>query len=311
LPDPLLDAPESERPPIGLAQRWSALPGNVRGGILFILGSAIFAVMMALIKMAGERLHVTEILFFRQVTMTAIAMPVIIAGWPGSLQSQRPKLQLLRVAIAFLAMMLGFSALIELPLAEMTVITFSKSFFTALLAIIFLSEVVHLPRWIAIVCGFIGVLIIVWPQGDQSISFWHVAAIGSAVCVSAVMIMIRILAQLDQPVTILTYQAVGVGLLMIPPTIYFWQMPTPWEWGLLVAIGVLSAVAQYLNILAMKAGEASAMAPLEYTRLVFVTLLGLWLFAEWPDTRVWIGAAIIVGAALYVMHRERVARVDL
>ena len=82
------------------------------------------------------------------------------------------------------------------------------------------------------------------------------------------MIIIRILARLDQPVTILTYQAVGVGVLMIPPTIWFWQMPTAFEWGLLVAIGIISAVAQYLNILAFKAGEASALAPLEYSRLL-------------------------------------------
>ena len=77
---------------------------------------------------------------------------------------------------------------------------------------------------------------------------------------------------------------------------------------LLLGIGVLSAIAQYFNILAMKAGEASALAPLEYSRLIFATVLGLWLFAEWPEARVWIGAAIIVGAALFVLHRERRAK---
>ena len=60
-----------------------------------------------------------------------------------------------------------------------------------------------------------------------------------------------------------------------------------------------------MNILAMKAGEASALAPLEYTRLIFAAALGFWLFSEWPEPRVWLGAAIIVGASLYVLHRER------
>ena len=64
-------------------------------------------------------------------------------------------------------------------------------------------------------------------------------------------------------------------------------------------------MAQYINILAFKAGEASALAPLEYTRLLFATILGLWLFAEWPEPRVWLGAAIIIVAALYMMNRER------
>jgi len=179
------------------------------------------------------------------------------------------------------------------------------------LAIALLGEVVRLPRWTAIICGFVGVLIIVWPQPGQTLSLWHLAALGSAVCVSLVMIVIRILAQIDRPVTILTYQAVGVGVLMIPPTIWFWVTPTLREWGLLIGIGVLSAIAQYLNILAMKVGEASALAPLEYTRLIFATALGFWLFLEWPEPRVWIGAAVIVVASLYVMHRERrAARAD-
>ena len=261
--------------------------------------------MIALIKIAGERLHVTEVLFFRQLTMTLIAAPMIIAGWPGSMHSARPGLQVIRVAMAFLAMTLGFLAFIELPLAEATVIAFSKTFFTTILAIIFLSEIVRAPRWIALVVGFVGVGIIVWPDDEFGLNVWHIMSIASAVCVSVVMIIIRILARLDQPVTILTYQAVGVGVLMIPPTIWFWQTPTMFEWGLLIAIGAISALAQYLNILAFKAGEASALAPLEYTRLIFATVLGLWLFNEWPDPQVWLGAVVIILAALYMLHRER------
>ncbi len=208
-------------------------------------------------------------------------------------------------------MTLGFSAVIHLPLAEATVISFSKAFFTTLLAILILGEVVRLPRWMGLAAGFAGVVIIVWPEPGTTLSVWHLAAIASATCVSLVFIIIRVLAQIDRPVTILTYQAVGVGALMIVPTIWFWQMPTTHEWLLLLGIGVLSAVAQYWNILAMKAAEASAMAPLEYTRLIFATVLGLWLFAEWPEARVWIGATIIIGAALYVLHRERRAKLRL
>lgn len=307
MPDPLIDPPPDD-PWQDFNKRWNALPPNVRGGLLFILASAIFSVMISLIKIAGEHLHVSEILFFRQLTMVLLALPAIIAGWPGSMQSKRPKLQLIRVGIAFVAMTTGFSAVIHLPLAEATVISFSKTFFTTLLAIVLLGEIVRLPRWTALLAGFTGIVIVVWP--DQAVGFttWHLVALISALCVSFVMVIIRILAQIDQPVTILTYQAVGVGLLMIGPTIWFWEMPTALEWGLLLAIGVLSAIAQYINILAMKVGEASAIAPLEYTRLLFATVLGLWLFSEWPTIQVWLGAAIIIGSALYVLHRERTAR---
>ncbi|MEM0989381.1 MAG: DMT family transporter [Pseudomonadota bacterium] len=311
MPDPDVD-PLPPDPPAGLnetlAERWAALPGNVRGGILFIVASAFFSVMIAMIKLVGDRLHVTEILLFRQVTMVTIAAPAIIRGWPGSLHSARPKLQVIRVGLAFCAMTLGFSAVIHLPLAEATVISFSKAFFTTLLAIVILGEVVRLPRWTGLVLGFIGILIIVWPSEAKAFEIWHVVAIASAVCVSLVMVIIRTLAQIDQPVTILTYQAVGVGALMVGPAIWFWQWPTATEWALLIGIGVLSWAAQYLNILSFRVGEASALAPLEYTRLLFATVLGLWLFAEWPEPRVWLGAAIIIAAALYVLHRERKAK---
>ena len=305
LPDPSVDSP---LPHVGLAARWAALPGNVRGGLIFLVSSALFTVMIGLIKIVGQRLHVTEVLVFRQATMIVLALPAIWAGWPGSVRSSRPALQFGRIGLAFLAMTLGFSAVIHLPLAEATVISFSKTFFTTVLAIIVLGEIVRAPRWTALVLGFVGVVIIVWPDESHGLEIWHLAALGSAICVSGVMIVIRILARTDQPVTILTYQAVGVGLLMLPPAILFWVWPSFEELLLLLGIGVLSAAAQYLMILAMKAGEASALAPLEYTRLIFAAVIGFWLFAEWPEPRVWIGAAIIILASLYTLHRERRAR---
>ncbi|MEM7188522.1 MAG: DMT family transporter [Pseudomonadota bacterium] len=307
MPDPILETETDPPAKSGWAEYWSRLPSNVRGSLLFILAAALFSIMVSLIKIAGEGMHVTQVLFFRQVTMVLVALPVIIAGWPGSIQSKRPKLQLFRVAIAFMAMTLGFGAFIELPLAEVTVISFSKAFFMTLLAIIFLSEVVAGPRWIALILGFAGVTIIVWPGEASNWNIWHLAALASAMCVAVVMIVIRILSQLDQPVTILTYQAVGVGILMFVPMTFFWQMPTMEQWLLIGAIGVVSAMAQYMNIVAIRAAEASALAPLEYTRLLFAVALGWWVFGEWPEDRVWIGAVIIVSAALFVLHRERMA----
>jgi len=223
--------------PVGHRNRWinawSSLPSNVRGGVLYIAGLAVFAVVIALIKLAGERLHVTQILLVRQATMVLITVPVIIVGWPQSLQTKRPGLQFVRIVLAFLAMMMGFAAVIHLELAELTIITFSKAFFTTLLAIFFLKEIVRVPRWIALVVGFMGVLIVVWPEQGQLVGVWHLGALAGALCVSAVTVSVRVLAQVDTPVSILTYQAVGVGILMIPLGIWFWESPTIYEWGLL------------------------------------------------------------------------------
>ena len=289
-----------------LAVRWRRLPGNVRGGLLLLLSALFLSVMVALVKRTGNTLHVTEILFFRQLAMFLIASPVIFSSFPRSLHTQRLGLQLLRIVVAFLSMLLGFTAVIHLPLAEATTISFARTFFTTILAILVLREIVGPRRWAAVAAGFFGVVVVAWPSGEGAFNIYGLLAIVSAAMVAGVVVIIRQLSQVDQPITILSFQAIGVGLLMLPPAIYFWQTPTLEEFAMLGAIGVLAVIGQYLNILALKYGEASALAPLDYARLVFVLFLGLWMFDEWPEPRVFLGAAIIVGAAIYTLHRERV-----
>lgn len=288
---------------------WRAIPGNVRGGIWMMIAAAFFSMMVALIKAAGETLHVTEILFFRQVFMMVLVFPVIASRFPQVFKTKRPGLQAIRILSAATAMLLGFTAVLHLPLADAITIGFAKTFFITIFAILFLSEVVGIRRWAAMAIGFIGVLVVAGPAGGESINLYGLMAIGSAAAAGLVMIIIRILTRTDKPVTILTYQAIGIGLLMIPPTIWFWKMPNTEEWILLIAIGVFSLLGQMSNIYAFRAGEASAIAPLDYLRLFFGTFIGLAMFNEWPEPKVFIGAAVIIGAALYTMQRElKVAR---
>ena len=288
-----------------LALKWHALPGNVRGGLYMLVAAFLFSVMIALIKIAGQRLHVTEILFFRQLTMIAIAAPIIAPSFPRSLYTARPGLQALRIILAFFAMVLGFSAFIHLPLAEVTTVTFAKTFFITVLAILLLGEVVGARRWGAMIAGFLGVLVIAWPSGTDALNIYGFMAVISSACVAAVIIIIRKLSQVDQPITIMTYQAMGVGLLMVLPAIYFWKTPTLGEIMLLIAIGGFSALGQYCNIMSLRAAEASFVSLFDYSRLVYSLLLGLWLFNEWPETRVFFGAVLIIAAAIYTLHRER------
>ena len=175
----------------GVRSAWLRLPGNLRGAIWMLLATAVFSVMLVLIKFAGQRLHVSEILFVRQVTMVTLAAPVIIRGFPGSLISQRVDLQLLRVVTAFFAMLLGFTAVIHLPLANATTISFAKTFFVTILAIVLLGEVVGIRRWAALAVGFAGVVIVAWPDSGEGFSIYAAMALVSAACVGLVMILIR------------------------------------------------------------------------------------------------------------------------
>ncbi|MCP4390514.1 MAG: EamA/RhaT family transporter, partial [Gammaproteobacteria bacterium] len=104
--------------------------------------------------------------------------------------------------------------------------------------------------------------------------------------------------------TIMTYGALGVGVVMILPGIYFWLEPTAMEWYLLIAVAVVSYFAQKCNIFAYKYGEASLLASLDYVRLLWATLLGYLVFDQFPDGSTWLGAAIVVAAAIFMIYRE-------
>lgn len=289
-----------------LAVKWRSMPGNLRGCLWILLATFFFSIMVTLIKIAGQHMHVTEILFFRQLTMLVLALPVILNNFPRALVTRRPGLQAIRLGAAFFGMLFGFTSIIYLPLAEATTLSFAKTFFVGILAILFLGEIVGFRRWSAIIFGFLGVVVIAWPADGTSFNIYSLMAIGSAMAVAVAMITLRQLAQVDLPVTILSYQAIGVGLMMLPPAIYFWTTPTLAEIGLIILIGILTSIGQLCNIQGFKAGEASAIAPLDYARLVYAIIFGYLIFNEWPDPRVFVGAGMIVAAAIYTLHRERI-----
>ena len=106
----------------------------------------------------------------------------------------------------------------------------------------------------------------------------------------------------------MTWSSLGIGLAMAVPGIYFWRWPSPWEWVLLGALGVVSYVGQRFNIYAYKHGEASLLASLDYVRLLWATVFGFLVFGHFPGLPTWIGAAIVVAAAVFTIYRETLRR---
>ncbi|NVK33090.1 MAG: DMT family transporter [Rhodobacteraceae bacterium] len=292
-------------------QKAGGLHLNTIGALWILLAAFLFTIMSVLIKTLGENHSVFQILFIRQITMLLIVTPGIVKGLPNTLKTQKPKLQIARIVLATAAMVCGFTAVIELPLAEATTISFSKTLFVTVLAIVFLHETVGIHRWIATLIGFVGVLIMMKPEGAGFVDIYALLAFVSAGAAACVMIILRILTRYDEPRTILTYQAFFVGLIFAGPAYYVWVTPTPFEWVLLIALGIVSWAAQSCNIRAFRAGEPTAIASLDYTKLLYATIFGAVLFNEWPSIDTLIGASLIILAALYIIHREAVLRKQL
>ncbi len=287
-----------------LAGRIRGLRGNIVGCLWVLLAGLLFTIMLSLIKELGETLHATQIIFIRQMIMMLVAAPILVRTLPGSLRTSYPGLHTLRVVLASIAMITGFTAVIHLPIAEATAIGFSRSFFITVLAIFFLGEVVGRHRWAATVVGFIGVIIILRPTGEGALTFYGLLSVFAAACAAAVVVTVRKLSQHETATTILVYQATFVGLIMLGPAIWFWRTPTWTEAGLLFATGLVSWAGQMSNIKAQQNGEANLLASLDFIRLLYAGIIGWFFFAETPDFFTLAGSAVIVCAALYTMHRE-------
>ena len=282
---------------------WLSKPGNVRGAIWILLAALFFSIGVVFIKDLGQRIHITQILFVRQMVMLLTVMPILISGFPLILKTNHFHIHMARVFLALIAMLTGFSAVIHIPLAQATAISFAKTFFVTLFAIWILKEKVGVRRWSAALVGFVGILIMIRPDSD-GLNGWAMAAVVGAAAAGMVMIILRYLSRFERPITILSYQAIFIGILVLPPALYYWETPTAEEWVMLLLVGLTSLLGQWFNIRAFRVGEATAIASLDYTRLLYATLFGAMFFSEWPTTETFIGAGIIIAASLYTVLRE-------
>ena len=290
-----------------LYRRWQAMGGNVRGSLIILAASLVTVVMSALIKQIGQTIPVFEILFIRQIIVLVFLFPVIVKYIDSVFVTPVFGYHMFRASMSVVAMYTGFTAVVYMPLAEVTAISFVRTLFTTILAIVFLKEVVGIRRWASVVVGFIGVVVIVRPD-PENLNTYALFALTSAFLVSAITIVMRKLSQVDNPSTIMAYQSIFITLAMAGPAAYQWVTPSVEEAFIILLIGILMSVMQWLFIQAFRVGEAAAIAPMEYSRLLYAAAIGIVFFAEVPTAWTLSGAAIIMASTLYTMHRNAVKK---
>ena len=289
---------------------------NILKGILFKLASALmFAIMSALVRFAGETVPVGQVVFFRSAF--AILPVVVIYAWRRELvaavRTTRLPGHVGRGLIGGIGMFFNFSALARLPLAEVTAIQFASPLMTVALAAIMLKERVRIYRWSAVVVGFIGVLVMLTPHLEVSNLARHSSAerIGAALALvsaffnAGAVIQTRRLTDTETTSSIVLYFSVVCALTGLVTLPFGWKMPNGWELIALVGTGILGGLAHLLLTESYRYAPASMVAPFDYTAILWAFVLGYAMFGEIPTTMVFAGAAIVVGAGLYVLWRER------
>ncbi len=256
-----------------------------------------------MIKALDGNISTWQILLIRQMVMLGFLIPLFRTyGW-AAYQSHSPKLQFVRIALATVTLLCMFWSVSKMPLADNTVLAFSKVFFVTLLAAIVLKEKIGIRRISALVVGFLGVVLIMNPEGGIPLLYTSVALLGAASAAGA-MIVIKQLSKYDEPKKLVLYQATFVGLIALIPALITWETPTLKQAALLVGIGATSYVGQIANVTGYKYGDAAVIAPMDYFRLLGAVAFGYWFFDEIPRGVTWAGAALIIGASLYTIYRE-------
>jgi len=209
-------------------------------------------------------------------------------------------------ALMFMAMTgINFWALQYLQLTVTSSIFFSVPLIIALASASFFGERLDAGKWIAIVAGFAGVLVIVRPWGAE----FHPAMLASvvnALLYAVFMMMTRRLAAYDSPETIQYLPAVGAAIGLAPFALAAWETPEGWlEWSVACLTGVLGGLGHYLLALAHRYAPASVIAPFLYQQVIYMALFGYLVFGDVPSAWVWLGAAVVVGSGLYLFARER------
>lgn len=276
-----------------------------------LVAVALFALMDAGLKLLSPHYPALQVGALRGMSSLPFVLAWILAtNGLRNLLRVRWRLHLLRAALG-IAMMAGFVyGLRTLPLSTAYAITFVAPLLVTAMAVPLLGEHVGPRRWIAIAVGLVGVVVILRPTGEGMLTLGGLAILLAAVCYAASAITVRMLARTDSTQAmvfwLMALMALGSALLAWRD----WLPIQPAHVWIIAGVGLAGSLAQVALTEAFRRGEASLVAPLEYTALLWGTVLDVTLWGLLPDAITWVGAAIIVASGLYLLRRERVRGVS-
>ncbi len=281
----------------------AGLSANMQGALWLVLGTLLFSFNDASVKTLGHAISAYEITLVRFVLGLVLLAPAFHRfGW-RNLKTDRLHSHIARAAVAGVAQYGSYYAVIHLILASATAISFSRPLFQTLLAVWILHEAVGRRRWWATAIGFAGVVVMVRP-GHDTFHLASLVAVGAAFLFGLSLIQIRLMARTEPPARILFYYHLIAAILFAGPAIAHWQNPTLHQALFLLLVGMFTTAAMWCFVTAYSIAETSFIGPIEYVRLIYAVLIGYFIFREVPDTWTLAGAAVIVGATLYLARAE-------
>jgi drug/metabolite transporter (DMT)-like permease len=251
------------------------------------------------------------IVAWARFTVHVVLVGVFLRGWrkPSRFRANNLPAHILRGAFLFGSTMCNVMALKTLQLAETTSIYFFGPMVITALAGPLLGEWAGWRRWLAILSGFVGVLVITRP-GVGVFGVGHLFALGSMLSNSFYVIMTRRMSASESSESLILFSALAPAVLLLPMLPFSHGLPQDgWHWFILVMLGVFGAGGHWMLVQAYRLATTTALAPYPYSQMVWMILSGWIIFHQFPDRWTLVGAAIIVASGLYIVHREHTLRV--
>lgn len=289
---------------VDLRTGYSRLSGNVQGALWMLASAATFTLMTSLVKFLGENYSPALQTFYRSAAGIIVLAPLILRDPRGALHATKPGILIYRALAGTLGMVLAFWAYQEMPLAEANALSFTRTLWIVPLAIFILREKIGMWRLGATLAGFIGVLIMLQPTIANAVGWPAAAALASALLFATTVTGVKVLTRDHSMKVLMVWSALLGFMFSIPMAMIEWHWPSLPDLALLSAMGVLGLITQACYLKGMALGDAAAMAPIDYTRLVFAILFGLVMFQEAPNAIVMFGALIVIGSTLVITLRE-------
>ena len=273
-----------------------------------LLAWVMLPIMDGFAKYLSSDLPVLQITWARYFFTVAFTFPIMFFFYRNQLKwSEKPKLQFLRGLILLTANICFFYSISVISLAKALTLAFVAPLIVTAFSPIFLSEKVGLRRWLAVIIGFIGSLVVIRP-GFVEINLASLAALGTGVMYGFYLIITRKLSTSDNPLLTLLLTGV-VGAIIISIVMPFvWVKPTLNQWSMMAAIGVFACVGHLFLILSLKYADASKLAPFSYFEIITNIIIGYYFFSDFPDNWTFLGLFIIVLSGIYISRREKLVK---
>ncbi|MEM7781391.1 MAG: DMT family transporter [Pseudomonadota bacterium] len=274
-----------------------------------LVTAVVFATMGMLVKLASERgVHLVEMIFWRQaLTFVLIVLGLALLGKLATLRTQRLKNHAGRAVTGGVGMLFTYGAVILLPLAEATTLSYTAPFFAVVIAVTMFGEKVGLYRSAAVIIGFAGVMVVMQPgSGGDDITFSGVAvALIAAGMVALISYQVQDLNKTESPWTIIFWFTAISGPVLLVAMPFFASWHDQETYWIVLAMALCGGLAQILLTSSLRFGSAGVVLLMDYTGLLWATWYGWSVFDRAPPPTLWLGAPLIIGAGLLIAWRER------